>query len=72
MDGPLGGNLLEFLKPLSTVSRAPLKFRSFKTEHVIDTPARFSKILILFYVRQLLVQVIPPPPPHSPPGVSRG
>lgn len=52
-----GGNLLEAVKNLAAVSRAPLKIRSFNVENAMETPSRFVGIILTHYKRQAFAQV---------------
>jgi len=52
-----GGNILEVLKNLATISRAPVQLRSFQVEHAMETPASFSHIVLSHYKRQAFAQV---------------
>lgn len=55
---PTGGNVLEILRNLATISRAPVQLRSFQVEHAMETPASFSHIVLAHYKRQAFAQVL--------------
>ena len=52
-----GGNVLEVLKNLATISRAPVQLRSFQVEHAMETPYSFYHIVLAHYKRQAFAQV---------------
>lgn len=50
--------MLEVLKNLATISRAPVQLRSFQVEHAVETPDSFSHIVLAHYKRQAFAQVL--------------
>jgi len=53
-----GGNVMEVVKNLASISRAPLQMKSFQVEHVMETPPFFLQIVLAHYKRQALAQIL--------------
>jgi len=53
-----GGNVMEVVKNLASISRAPVQMKSFQVEHAMETPASFTHIVLAHYKRQAFAQIL--------------